>query len=240
MLKFEERSKQEIAEIKETVFGESKIFGENNKVKISGTIIEELEYSHNVLSERFYKTKIRVRKRKKSSDIIPVIVPGKLKANIVEESLIGKYVEISGEYHSYNSKDNNGDSHLDLFVFAKKFEIDSEKVDCKNIKNLNYIYLDGYVCKNTVFRLTPLCKKITDVFVAVNRRKGGMKSDYIPCIAWKDYAKYADKLKMGDRILLIGRINSRVYLKRKYPETMICEYREAYEVSITKIVKVSE
>ncbi len=47
----------------------------------------------------------------------------------------------------------------------------------------NQIYLDGFIiCKEPIYRKTPLGREIADLLVAVNRPYG--KSDYIPCICW--------------------------------------------------------
>ena len=66
------------------------------------------------------------------------------------------------------------------------------------------IFLDGYICKEPVYRTTPLGREIADVLLAVNRAYG--KSDYIPCICWGRNARYAGNLSVGSRIQLWGRI----------------------------------
>ena len=95
----------------------------------------------------------------------------------------------------------------------------------------NQIFLDGYICKEPVYRKTPLGREIADLLVAVNRPYG--KSDYIPCIAWGRNARYASGFAVGTRILIWGRVQSREYTKR-LNETE-CEKRVAYEVSVSKL-----
>ena len=95
----------------------------------------------------------------------------------------------------------------------------------------NQIFLDGYICKEPVYRKTPLGREIADLLVAVNRPYG--KSDYIPCIAWGRNARYASGFGVGTRILIWGRVQSREYTK-KVSETE-CEKRVAYEVSVSKL-----
>ena len=41
----------------------------------------------------------------------------------------------------------------------------------------NQIILDGFICKQPVYRMTPLGREICDILLAVNRSYG--KSDYI-------------------------------------------------------------
>ena len=96
---------------------------------------------------------------------------------------------------------------------------------------MHQIFLDGYICKEPVYRKTPLGREIADLLVAVNRPYG--KSDYIPCIAWGRNARYASGFGVGTRILIWGRVQSREYTK-KVSETE-CEKRVAYEVSVSKL-----
>lgn len=94
----------------------------------------------------------------------------------------------------------------------------------------NVIELEGYVCKPPVYRTTPFKREIADLLIAVNRAYN--KSDYIPAIAWGRNARYASTFDVGDKIHLVGRIQSRIYQKSLDDGTI--EERVAYEVSITK------
>jgi single-stranded DNA-binding protein len=98
-------------------------------------------------------------------------------------------------------------------------------------KSENYIELCGYVCKPPVFRVTPFNREIADVLIAVNRAYN--KSDYIPCIAWGRNARFASHLSVGDKITIVGRIQSREY--QKVLEDGSEETRTAYEISISRI-----
>lgn len=95
----------------------------------------------------------------------------------------------------------------------------------------NSIYLDGYICKPPVYRMTPLGREIADLLMAVNRPYG--KSDYLPCICWGRNARFAGKFEVGTHIHLWGRIQSRTYQKRL--EDDVVEKRTAYEISVNKI-----
>ena len=95
----------------------------------------------------------------------------------------------------------------------------------------NSIFLDGYICKQPVYRMTPLGREIADLLLAVNRPYG--KSDYIPCISWGRNARYASNFAVGERCLVWGRIQSREYVKKLSEEDM--EKRVAYEVSVSKL-----
>ena len=51
-----------------------KFFSEFNKVFISGKIEAEFEYSHEVLWEKFYRTRVRVERLSGTEDFVPIIV----------------------------------------------------------------------------------------------------------------------------------------------------------------------
>ena len=141
-----------------------------------------------------------------------------------------KHVNVIGQLRSYNK--NVGEKNkLILTVFVREIKpIDEEN------KDPNSIYLDGYICKRPTYRKTPLGREITDLLVAINRPYN--KSDYIPSIVWGRNAKFARNLKVGDRIQMWGRIQSRPYEKKIDEETIV--KKVAYEVSVSKIKKVEE
>ena len=100
----------------------------------------------------------------------------------------------------------------------------------------NQIYLDGYICKEPVYRKTPLGREIADVLLAVNRPYG--KSDYIPCICWGRNARFAGNFEVGSRCAVWGRIQSREYMKKLSDDQL--EKRVAYEVSVSKMELLEE
>lgn len=111
-----------------------------------------------------------------------------------------------------------------------------EFIDSIENRNPNTIFLDGYICKEPVYRTTPLGREIADVLLAVNRAYG--KSDYIPCICWGRNARYAGNLTVGSRIQLRGRIQSREYQKR-IGEGKVVD-KVAYEVSASRMEYIEE
>jgi single-stranded DNA-binding protein len=198
---------------------------ENNVVTISGEIITELEFSHEVYGEGFYSFFIEVPRLSDYYDIIPVTISERL---IVNQSLdVGNFIEIEGQFRSYNSFTSEGNK-LILTVFAREINLlDNEG----NIRNPNQIFLNGYVCKKPIYRTTPFGREITDILLAVNRPYS--KSDYIPCIAWGRNARYSESLSVGDNIKLWGRIQSRKYQKKLDTGEILS--KTAYEVSVSKM-----
>lgn len=198
---------------------------ENNQVTMIGEIVSEFEFSHEVYGEGFYLVDISVSRLSDSVDYIPLMVPERLVD--VTQSYIGETISVSGQFRSYNRHEEKK-NRLILSVFVRELEFVDEIED--DIKS-NQIYLDGYICKEPIYRKTPLGREIADLLVAVNRSYG--KSDYIPCICWGRNARYASSFEVGSHVEVYGRIQSREYIKKIGEEQT--EKRVAYEVSVNKI-----
>lgn len=198
---------------------------ENNVVTISGKVISNMEFSHEVYGEGFYSFMLAVPRLSDSHDKIPVTVSERL---ITKQKLEpGKVVEIEGQFRSYNSFNSEGNKLL-LTVFAREVNFLEDEL---GIRNPNQIYLNGFVCKRPIYRTTPFGREITDILLAVNRPYN--KSDYIPCIAWGRNARYSEGLSIGDNIKVWGRIQSREYQKKLESGDVLTKM--AYEVSVSKM-----
>ena len=198
---------------------------ENNQVTMIGEIVSEFEFSHEVYGEGFYLVDISVSRLSDSVDYIPLMVSERLVD--VTQSYIGETISVSGQFRSYNRHEEKK-NRLILSVFVRELEFVDEIED--DIKS-NQIYLDGYICKEPIYRKTPLGREIADLLVAVNRSYG--KSDYIPCICWGRNARYASSFEVGSHVEVYGRIQSREYIKKIGEEQT--EKRVADEVSVNKI-----
>ncbi|WP_265444639.1 single-stranded DNA-binding protein [Acetivibrio straminisolvens] len=204
---------------------------ENNMVTISGKIVSEAEFSHEVYGEGFYCFTLEVPRLSESYDRIIVTVSERL---ISKQSLqIGKLIEVEGQFRSYNNYNTTDGSKLILTVFAREI---SFLEDDKKVKNPNQIFLNGFICKKPIYRTTPFGREITDILLAVNRPYN--KSDYIPCICWGRNARYSAGLEVGQNIKIWGRIQSREYQKKL--ETGEIVTKVAYEVSVSKMEICSE
>lgn len=201
---------------------------ENNVVNLRGELDNKLEFSHEIFGEKFYNMKIKINRLSDSFDILPMTVSERLLQDIDLDKQ--NLVNVVGQLESYNKTLNNK-NRLVLTVFVREIK----SIDEEN-KDPNSIFLDGYVCKEPVYRKTPLGREITDLLVAINRPYN--KSDYIPSIVWGRNAKFAKNLKVGDRIQLWGRVQSREY-EKKIDENNVVK-KMAYEVSISKIKKLDE
>lgn len=198
---------------------------ENNKVSVIGEVISEFTFSHEVFGEGFYLVSLAVSRLSDQVDIIPLMISERLLD--VTQDYRGRTVEAIGQFRSYNCHEGVK-NRLVLSVFVRELNFLEEFTDCTKT---NQIYLDGYICKEAIYRKTPLGREIADILLAVNRPYG--KSDYIPCIAWGRNARYASGFAVGVRVKVWGRVQSREYTK-KLNETE-CEKRVAYEVSVSKL-----
>lgn len=201
-----------------------KIF-ENNQVSMMGEIVSDFQYSHEVFGEGFYMVEIAVARLSNYADYIPLMISERLIDT--EQDYIGQLVYVTGQFRSYNRHEEKK-NRLVLSVFVREIEfLDEIGEDEKT----NQIFLDGYICKEPIYRKTPLGREIADVLLAVNRSYG--KSDYIPCICWGRNARFASGFTVGSHIQLVGRIQSREYVKKINEEE--AERRIAYEVSVSKV-----
>ena len=198
---------------------------ENNQVSIVGEIISDFQYSHEVYGEGFYMVEVAVSRLSNFSDYIPLMISERLIDT--SQSYIGQKVYVTGQFRSYNRHEELK-NRLVLSVFVREIEfIEEETEEMKS----NQILLDGYICKDPIYRKTPLGREIADLLVAVNRSYG--KSDYIQCICWGRNARFAARFEVGVHVQIWGRIQSREYVKRLNEDEV--EKRTAYEVSVSKI-----
>lgn len=203
---------------------------DNNQVTIIGEITTPFVFSHEVFGEKFYIADVNVKRLSGFQDLIPVMISERLID--VSQDCTGKFITVNGQFRSFNRAD--GQRHqLILSVFAREIGFIDEKPD--NVKT-NNITINGYICKRPIYRKTPLGREIADILLAVNRTYG--KSDYIPCVCWGRTARFASTFEVGNHIRIVGRIQSREYIK-KLTETE-SEKRTAYEVSVDRLEVLDE
>lgn len=196
-------------------------YQEDNEARLVGVVCSDLEYSHSVHGESFYKVRVASARISENEDEIIVTISERLLEGVDLEP--GMKVCVIGQFRSYNNYSGEG-SKLILTLFAKEFFLTEEPYS-------NEIFLNGYICKPAIFRTTPFGREIADILLAVNRAYG--KSDYIPCIAWGRNAKFAESLPVGTNIKIWGRMQSRKYQKKQEDDTVV--EKTAYEVSISKM-----
>ena len=203
---------------------------ENNQLELVGEVSKEAVFSHEVYGEGFYLIEVKASRTSGFTDEIPVMVSERM-CN-VNELYIGQRLRVTGQFRSFNRHDEKK-NRLILSVFARELELLD---DMQSNLEENSIVLDGYICKEPIYRKTPLGREIADLLIAVNRSYG--KTDYIPCICWGRNARFAGGLDVGSHVWIHGRIQSREYLKKLSDAES--EKRVAYEVSVSKVEVVDE
>lgn len=200
-------------------------YKDNNMATVAGVLVDTPVFNHEVYKEKFYIFTMRVKRLSDTYDYIKVILSERLFGSSFDVRK-GDFVAVSGQFRSYNNYSGEG-SRLVLTVFAKDIRLADED----ELENPNQIYLDGFVCKEPVYRVTPFGREIADILLAVNRSYN--KSDYIPAIAWGRNAKFCRDIAVGSRVRIWGRIQSREYQKKLDDETVLT--KTAYEISIGKM-----
>ena len=195
-----------------------------NKIVLAGLVTEEPIFSHEVHGEKFYRFYLSSSRQSGYCDVLMCTVPEIIKNGINE----GNMVKVLGEIRTRNVHED-GKSHLEVTVFVKEVLLYD--------KDENNVELDGFICKEPVYRETPFGRQITDLIVASNRERN-YKSDYIPCIAWGRNAIRTSEFNIGTRVKVSGRLQSREYNKKIDDEKY--EERTAYELSASMIDVVEE
>lgn len=198
---------------------------ENNQVTVMGEIAGDFVFSHEIFGEGFYMVDVLVPRLSQSADLIPLMISERLLD--VSQDLKGSLIMVNGQFRSYNRHEEHK-NRLILSVFVREICFIEQ---LEENEKTNTIFLDGYICKEPIYRKTPLGREIADILLAVNRPYG--KSDYIPCISWGRNARFAAGFQVGDRCRIWGRIQSREYMKKISEEES--EKRIAYEVSVSKM-----
>ena len=197
-----------------------------NTAILCGMPLAEPTFSHISRQERFYTFPMEVERLSGNVDRLNVIL---------REELVGDFapsraglLRIEGELRSFNNRSGEG-SRLVITVFAR--ELSQPDIP----EWINEVELTGTLCKAPNHRITPMGREICDLMVAVNRHYG--RSDYLPCITWGQNARIAALWEVGQRVHILGRIQSREYVKN-LPDGAVT--KTAFEVSATHIEPVSE
>ena len=193
-----------------------------NYLRLSGILIDAPVYGHEVFGEKFYYATLSVPRLSGAEDLLPITLSERLMEGIRLD--VGSPLAIEGQLRSYN-KVIDGVGRLLITGFAQRL------LDPESDENPNQVQLTGALCKLPSYRTTPFGREIADLMLAVNRAYG--KSDYIPCITWGRTARFASHLKVGDKVTLLGRFQSRNYQKQ-LPDGAVIN-KTAYEVSVGRL-----
>ncbi len=201
----------------------------NNQVWISGSLVEEFTFSHTSFSTNFFKATVATKRKSGVIDLIPVVAPFNL-VNF-EKNVKGNFVSINGYFYSRNRLPSEAGSRVCLYVYVKDISFYKLELQLAPLQDIDMVFLRGSVCKPPFYRTTPLNKQITELLLAVNQ---GYNTSYLMCITWGSVAQHARIFEIGDTVQILGRIQSRYYIKKLSPEHF--EERITYEVSVQRLI----
>ena len=187
-----------------------------NQITLRGSLRALPEFSHENHGKRFYRFFLEVPRLSGADDTLPVNAEETI-LNTVDPSG-GEMLTVTGQVRSHNLRDN-GKRHLSVFVFAAS-------IAAEDGEPINTVLLDAIVCREPTYRRTPLGREICDVMLAVPR--AFHRADYLPCILWGRVAAEAAQCTVGDRLIINGRLQSRIYTKQTDEGA---QERTTYEVS---------
>lgn len=187
-----------------------------NTITLRGTLQNIPQFSHENHGKRFYRFFLEVPRLSGAVDILPVIVEEQILFQLDPNA--GEMLTVLGQVRSHNQR-SDGVRHLLIFVFATSLTVeDGEPLNC--------VILEGPLCREPTYRLTPLGREICDAMLAVPR--AFHRADYLPCILWGRIAHEVSQCHTRDVICIQGRLQSRVYTKLTDDGL---QERTAYEIS---------
>ena len=190
-----------------------------NSIILCGELMGIPTFSHENHSKNFYRFSLEVQRLSGTTDLLEILAPENLIQNL--DVFGGGLLLVTGQIRSFNSNQEHG-RKLIITVFADSV------ITCDHDPK-NEAVLTGCLCKQPVYRKTPLGREICDIMLAVNRPY--RRTDYIPCILWGRTAQIVADKPVGTKIQLWGRLQSRQYIKVVGDGS---EQRTTYEVSVVK------
>ena len=187
-----------------------------NAITLRGTLLSLPQLSHSNHGKQFYRFTLEVPRLSGAVDLLPIVAEEPLVMNL--DPTAGSMIKVCGQIRSYNQRNENG-RHLLIFVFATAIAVE-------NGEPIIDVILEGTLCREPVFRRTPLGREICNTMLAVPR--AFHRADYLPCILWGRTAQEISQCHTRDVIAIRGRLQSRIYTKVTDEGTTD---RTAYEVS---------
>ena len=187
-----------------------------NEITLRGTLRELPQFSHENHGRRFFRFYLEVPRLSGAVDILPIVVEEELLGKL--DPTAGEMITVTGQVRSHNQR-SDGVRHLLIFVFANK-------VVAEDGEPINDVVLEGPLCREPTYRLTPLGREICDAMLAVPR--AFHRADYLPCILWGRIAQNVSQCHTRDVIAIRGRLQSRIYTKVTEDGP---QERTAYEIS---------
>ena len=172
-----------------------------NTITLRGSLESLPQFSHENHGLRFFRFVLEVPRLSGAVDLLPVVAEERLLAEL--DPCGGEMLTVTGQIRSHNQR-TDGIRRLLIFVFASA-------IVAEDGEPINDVVLEGPLCRDPIYRRTPLGREICDVMLAVPRPF--RRADYLPCILWGRTAQEVAQCHVRDRIRIYGRLQSRVYTK---------------------------
>ena len=187
-----------------------------NQITLRGSLLSLPRFSHENHGKKFYRFTLEVPRLSGTADLLPIVAEERLVAELNPDG--GEMIAVRGQVRSHNFR-TDGVRHLLIFVYASS-------ICAEDGEPVNDCILEGPLCREPVYRRTPLGREICDVMLAVPR--SFRRADYLPCILWGRTAQEGSQCHTRDVIRICGRLQSRNYTKltEEGPQE-----RTAYEIS---------
>lgn len=196
-----------------------------NQITLRGSLHTLPEFSHENHGRRFFRFLLEVPRLSGAVDLLPVVAGEALVESL--DPWGGEQVRVTGQLRSHNCR-AEGVRRLMIFVFAGDLRAEDGPA-------LNECSLEGRICREPVFRRTPLGREICDVMLAVPR--AFRRADYLPCILWGRTAHQIAPCPPGTCLQLTGRFQNRGYTKLTQDGP---QERTAYEISALTARELTE
>ena len=187
-----------------------------NQILLRGSLLSLPRLSHENHGKKFYRFTLEVPRLSGTADLLPIVAEEHLVHGLNPDA--GTMIRVAGQVRSHNLR-SNGVRHLLIFVFATSLTVEDGDP-------LNDCILEGPVCREPVYRRTPLGREICDMMLAVPRQF--RRADYLPCILWGRTAQEGSQCHTRDVVRICGRLQSRNYTKLTEDGP---QERTAYEIS---------
>lgn len=187
-----------------------------NEIVLRGSLRELPQFSHENHGKRFCRFYLEVPRLSGAVDTLPVVIEEEMLGQL--DPTAGQMITVIGQVRSHNQR-TEGTRRLLIFVFASA-------IVAEDGEPINQVILEGPLCREPTFRLTPLGREICDAMLAVPR--AFRRADYLPCILWGRIAQEVSRCHTRDVICIHGRLQSRIYTKITEAGP---EERTAYEIS---------
>ena len=187
-----------------------------NQITLRGSLLSLPRLSHENHGKKFYRFTLEVPRLSGTADLLPIVAEERLIEAIDPDA--GEMITVRGQVRSHNVR-SKGVRHLLIFVFAASITVEDGEP-------INDVLLEGPLCREPIYRRTPLGREICDVMLAVPR--AFQRADYLPCILWGRTAQEGSGCHTRDVVRICGRLQSRNYTKitEEGPQE-----RTAYEIS---------